>query len=99
MLDFVDQSGGDINAIVNGIEVISQSGTMPSGTFRPWATKYYHGQVYVGGVCDAQISQNRDHLSATVYRFDPATTTFSVPTGSPATRAPSSSSATATSAR
>ena len=28
------------------------------GEYRPFAVRYFHGEVYVGSVCDASISQN-----------------------------------------
>jgi hypothetical protein len=34
------------------------------------------GKVYVGGVCDAQASQNKADLEATVYAFDPQASSF-----------------------
>ncbi|WP_428657732.1 SdrD B-like domain-containing protein [Runella sp.] len=46
------------------------------GQSRPFGLKYYRGQLYVGIVCDAGNSQNKDDLSASVLRFDPATQAF-----------------------
>lgn len=46
------------------------------GTFRPWATKFYKGSVYVGGICTAETSQNASDLKAVVYEFNPASSTF-----------------------
>ncbi len=40
------------------------------GNYRPFAIKYYRGNVYVGVICDAFTSQNINNLSATVFRFD-----------------------------
>ncbi|MEZ5057702.1 MAG: SdrD B-like domain-containing protein [Saprospiraceae bacterium] len=39
------------------------------GTFRPFAVKVYRGDVYIGGVCDASLSQNEANLEAIVYRL------------------------------
>ncbi len=39
------------------------------GTFRPFAVKVWRGQVYVGGVCDAAISQDTADLEAIVFRL------------------------------
>ncbi|MCB0663270.1 MAG: carboxypeptidase regulatory-like domain-containing protein, partial [Saprospiraceae bacterium] len=39
------------------------------GTFRPFAVKIYRGDVYVGGVCDAALSQDSMDLEAIVYRL------------------------------
>jgi len=40
------------------------------GEFRPFAVKMHNGKVYVGGVCDAEISQNKSDLRSVVYRLD-----------------------------
>jgi hypothetical protein len=42
------------------------------GTFRPWAVKYFEGQVYIGGVCDAATG-SAANLQASVYRYDGGT--------------------------
>ena len=39
------------------------------GEWRPFALKTYRGDVYVGGVCNAQNSQDSTNLQATIYRF------------------------------
>jgi hypothetical protein len=41
-----------------------------------FAVKAYRGNVYVGVVCDASVSKNRNDLKAMVYSFDPATAIF-----------------------
>ncbi|MFN8488963.1 MAG: SdrD B-like domain-containing protein [Caldilineaceae bacterium] len=46
------------------------------GAWRPFALKFKNGAVYVGGVCDAQTSQNRADLKAYIYRFTPGANTF-----------------------
>lgn len=46
-----------------------------NGNWRPFALKYYLGDVYVGGVCDAETSQLSADLKATVYRFNSGTFT------------------------
>jgi protocatechuate 3,4-dioxygenase beta subunit len=45
------------------------------GNWRPFATKYHHGTLYVGGVCDAEVSQDVADLLAVVYRLDGGTFT------------------------
>ena len=40
------------------------------GEFRPFAVKYYQGDVFVGGVCDGGVSGSRSDLSATIFRLD-----------------------------
>jgi SdrD B-like domain/SprB repeat len=55
------------------------SWTIPSpcnaaqGQSRPWGLGIYQGKIYVGVVCDASISLDKNHLSATVYEMDPTT--------------------------
>ncbi len=39
------------------------------GSFRPFAIKAWRGNVYVGGVCDAAISQDTADLEAIVFRL------------------------------
>ncbi|MCU0491055.1 MAG: carboxypeptidase regulatory-like domain-containing protein, partial [Chloroflexaceae bacterium] len=46
------------------------------GEHRPFGLDYHQGNVYVGVVCDGQSSANRANLRAYIYRFDPATATF-----------------------
>jgi hypothetical protein len=41
------------------------------GDFRPWSCTYYKGNLYVGVVCDAQSSNNKSNLTATIYKIDP----------------------------
>lgn len=45
------------------------------GDWRPFGLKYYQGDLYVGGVCDAATSSNVTDLTATVYRFSSGTFT------------------------
>ncbi|MEZ4906447.1 MAG: SdrD B-like domain-containing protein [Saprospiraceae bacterium] len=52
-----------------------------NSTFRPFAIKYYKGDIYVGGVCDGVVdltdtnsSINRNNLSATVYKTSASST-------------------------
>lgn len=40
------------------------------GNARPFAVKYHNGQVYVGVVCDAQLSQKSQDLFAYIYSID-----------------------------
>ena len=42
-----------------------------NGDYRPFATKVYHGKVYVGVTCTAETSQLRSDLRAKVLSFDP----------------------------
>lgn len=43
-----------------------------SDVFRPFALTFYNGLGYLGGVCDASVSQNAANLRAYVYSFNPA---------------------------
>ena len=60
---------------VSGFEITPTSG-QKVGITRPFATKTYKGKVYVGAVCDASFSQNRDDLKASVFEFNPTTGTY-----------------------
>jgi hypothetical protein len=46
------------------------SEALKGGNARPFAVKYYQGNVYVGVVCDAQISEKKEDLIAVVYSID-----------------------------
>ena len=48
---------------------IPDPGCSDSSEWRPWALKYYDGVLYVGGICSAEKSQNRDDLKAVIYTF------------------------------
>ncbi len=39
-------------------------------TFRPWAVKYWHGKLYIGGVCAAEVTKNAANLTASIYCYD-----------------------------
>ncbi len=48
-----------------------------NGQFRPFALKWYKGQVYVGAVCDASSgSGTKSNLRAYVYRLNPLTSVW-----------------------
>lgn len=55
--------------------------TMPNCTnasdVRPFAVKEYQGTIYVGAVCSADVSDDRNILSAYVYTLNPSTLVFS----------------------
>jgi len=48
----------------------------PDTDIRPFGLKEHEGKVYVGLVCGAESTQDRNDLRAYVYRFDPDTHTF-----------------------
>lgn len=45
--------------------------TCTGGTFRPFAIEFHDGTGYLGGICDALVSQAAANLSAHVLSFDP----------------------------
>lgn len=55
--------------------------TMPGCTnasdVRPFSVNFYEGLVYVGAVCSADVSDDRNVLQAYVYTVNPATLAFS----------------------
>jgi uncharacterized repeat protein (TIGR01451 family) len=46
-----------------------------NGNWRPFAVKYSRGELYVGGICDAQTSNDAADLKAVVYRVNGSTFT------------------------
>ncbi|MGF7217110.1 hypothetical protein GGR92_003283 [Spirosoma lacussanchae] len=50
--------------------------TCQSVNSRPFGLKVYRDNVYVGSVCDALDTQNKSDLVANVYKFNPATSSF-----------------------
>ncbi len=42
-----------------------------NGVFRPWATKFWRGKIYVGGVCTAENGGDSTNLRAYIYSFIP----------------------------
>ncbi len=45
------------------------------GNFRPFALQIHNGKIYVGGVCDAETSQQKSDLRSIIYRLDGTTFT------------------------
>ncbi len=37
--------------------------------WRPWGLKYHEGSIFIGGVCSAESSKNRDDLNATIFKL------------------------------
>jgi protocatechuate 3,4-dioxygenase beta subunit len=56
--------------------VTGRTASNPLGDLRPFAVEWHRGLVYVGAVNSAESTQNRDHLKAYVFAFDPATGQF-----------------------
>lgn len=48
-----------------------------NGEWRPFATKFYEGGLYVGGICSAENGGVRADLTAQVYRYDVTAATWS----------------------
>ncbi len=48
----------------------------PAGDIRPFAVKYYRGQVYLGVVCSAESSASATNLFAYVVQVNPTTLAF-----------------------
>ena len=71
----VINGSGSSFAALSGFEITPLSG-QAKGVTRPFATKYRNGKVYVGAVCDASFSQNRDDLRASIFTFDPTAGSF-----------------------
>jgi len=63
-------SAGDVTAYTLPPSVCN------GGTSRPFAINVYSGSVFIGVVCDAQISQSIADLTATVYKLDAASKKF-----------------------
>ena len=57
-INIINGAGSSYVAI-SGFEITPTSG-QTTGTTRPFATKYRNGKVYVGAVCDASFSQNKE---------------------------------------
>lgn len=72
-------------ALVNAIRItqLTDAGTPPVSTQRPWGMKVYNDgtgdKIYVGVVCSAEESGRDQDLQANVMVYDPATTSWSGP--------------------
>lgn len=61
-----------------GTPIAIPSPTCTNGEWRPFATKFYDGDLYVGGVCSAEnVGGTQANLTAQVYRYDVGTATWS----------------------
>ena len=66
------------NGTPNGTDLRSYPIPDPNctgGSFRPFALQIYNEQIFVGGVCDAETSQQKSDLRSIVYRLDGSTFT------------------------
>ena len=85
---------GTTKPTASNVDSVAIPATCTGGEYRPWALKVYNGKVYVGGVCDAQSSNNKSNLRASVYEFDGTTFTpifdfpLTYPKGYPAAASP-----------
>lgn len=72
------------SSVGNSVQVSSLTLPTPGGTnancasgdIRPFAVKYYRGQVYVGMVCSAESTQATKDLFAYIFRVNPETLVF-----------------------
>ncbi|MBI3650072.1 MAG: hypothetical protein HY231_03400 [Acidobacteria bacterium] len=64
-LNITNLSSITLNSITN----ISNPGCPGTDTFAPWAVRVKDGEVYVGTVCTADVSQNAQNLRAYVQRL------------------------------
>ncbi|MBX7241573.1 MAG: hypothetical protein K1X92_07480 [Bacteroidia bacterium] len=76
-LYIIDISGGGTPTLANitSVSVPVSSCNASNNTFRPWAVKYYHGKVYIGGVCSGEnqpIQWGFPDMTATIYSLDPS---------------------------
>lgn len=67
-----------------GTPIAIPTPTCTNGQWRPFATKFYDGDLYVGGICSAENGGTRANLTAQVYRYDVAAATWSSGLFSPA---------------
>jgi len=67
-----------------GTPIAIPSPTCTNGEWRPFATQFHDGDLYVGGVCSAETGGTRANLTAQVYRYDVASSTWSAGLFSPA---------------
>ena len=67
-----------------GTPIAIPSPTCTNGEWRPFATKFHDGDLYVGGICSAENGGTRADLTAQVYRYDIAAATWSSGLFSPA---------------
>ena len=71
----VDISGpaGSFASAVNQYSIVGATGvpTCTNGELRPFGLTFHEGRGYLGTVCDASVSQDRNDLAAHVLSFDP----------------------------
>ncbi len=68
--------GVPVNTVLGNVNSYNIPNNCPNGDMVPWALKEYKGSVYVGTVCTAETSQDRNELHAYVYAFDEKLKTF-----------------------
>ncbi|MEO6190373.1 MAG: SdrD B-like domain-containing protein [Saprospiraceae bacterium] len=49
---------------------IPDPGCSATSDWRPWGLKYKNGKLFVGGVCSAESTGNKNDLNATIYSFE-----------------------------
>lgn len=53
------------------IDSMPNAPSCTGGELRPWALSFHQSKGYLGAICDAETSQQRDNLEAYVLSFDP----------------------------
>ncbi|RAI73765.1 hypothetical protein HMF3257_03955 [Spirosoma telluris] len=76
----VDVSGVDYNNLPatkpsNAVELTPPSSlaNCSGGVWRPAALRQFGGKIFMGGVCDAEISQSTSDLKGVIVSYDPST--------------------------
>lgn len=67
------------NAITNGVTMATPGGSNTNCSAvrrRPFAVKYYRGNVYVGVVCTGESSTDLDNLRGYIFQVNPTTLAF-----------------------
>ncbi|WP_460958487.1 beta strand repeat-containing protein, partial [Spirosoma litoris] len=80
----MDVSNVDYNNLPSSAPTAASEITPPAslancsgGVYRPTALTQYGGKIYMGGVCDAEISQSNADLKGVVLAYDPVSQTWS----------------------
>lgn len=66
----LNANGTTVPTLANVTTVALPTPCAATDTFRPWAVKYWHGKLYVGGVCAAEVTKNANNLTASIYSYD-----------------------------
>jgi hypothetical protein len=71
--DISGLSGAALGAKIKSYEIatLPNAPTCTDGVLRVWGLKIYKGIGYLGAVCDASVSQNKNDLKGYILSFDP----------------------------